>query len=158
MLIRDLATFRARLLRLEAAEYALICSNIESAPSPTDEFTINDQELDPRELAASIINNTAALDHLQRAEIHLRRAYNRTWDRLERMQKAREKTPLDVSLKQSHQWATYEAQRTTCPKCFANDHPGVPLEDAWKFKVAPRHPCIDEKGTLIRPNEGLTDD
>ena len=40
-LIRELAMFRARLMRLEAAEYALICSSIETDPT------------DARELAAA---------------------------------------------------------------------------------------------------------
>ena len=111
-LIRELAMFRARLLRLEAAEYALLCSGIETGPERTDEFVVRDQELDAREIAAAYVNNAAALEHLHKAEIHLRRAYNRTWDRLERMQKERHKLPLDQALKQSQRWLTYEAERT----------------------------------------------
>ena len=79
-----------------------------------------------------------------KAEVYLRRAYNRTFDRLERMQKARLKMPLDVAMKQTQLHATYEAIRTTCPKCNA-DNP-----DAWKSKVPPRHPAIDEKCKLIK--------
>ena len=36
---------------------------------------------DAREVAAAYLTNTEALDRLQKAEVHLRRAYNRTWDR-----------------------------------------------------------------------------
>jgi hypothetical protein len=70
-LIRELAMFRARLLRLEAAEYALLCADIETNTG------------DAREIAAAYLNNGEALDRLQKAEVHIRRAYNRTWDRLE---------------------------------------------------------------------------
>jgi hypothetical protein len=135
-LIRELAMFRARLLRLEAAEYATLCADIETDPT------------DAREIATAYLNNGEALDQLHKIELHLRRAYNRTWDRLERMQKERKKMPLDQALKQTQIHATYEAIRTTCPKCNA----GYP--DAWKEKLSPRHPAIDEKGKLIKyPND-----
>ena len=137
-LIRELAMFRARLLRLEAAEYALICSEMETNTG------------DAREVAAAYLNNAAALEHLQKAEVHLRRAYNRTWDRLERMQKERRKMPLDQALKQTQIYATQEAIRTNRPEL-----------------IPQRHPAIDEKGNLIklhpgdpmyRPKEHDTDD
>ena len=124
-LIRELGMFRARLLRLEAAEYALICSAIEQDPS------------DAREIAAAYLNNATALEHLQKAEVHLRRAYNRTWDRLERMQKERHKMPLDQALKQTQIYATQEAIRTNRPEL-----------------IPQRHPAIDEKGNLIKLHPG----
>jgi hypothetical protein len=99
-LIRELAMFTTRLRRLEAAEYALICAGIETNPH------------DAREVATSFVNNAEAVERLHKAEIHLRRAYNRTWDRLERIQKERLKMPLDEALKQSQIWATSEAIRT----------------------------------------------
>ena len=111
--------FRARLLRLESAEYALLCADIETNTG------------DSRELAAGYINNGEALDRLSKAETHLRRAYNRTWDRLERMQKERHKLPLDESLKRSQVWLTAEAQRNNRPQ-----------------DVPSRHPDLDEKGNL----------
>ena len=51
---------------------------IETKPEGTDGFVIRDQEWNPREIAAAMINNGEALDRLQKAEVHLRRAYNRT--------------------------------------------------------------------------------
>jgi homoserine kinase len=65
--------FRARLMRLESAEYALLFADMETNTG------------DGREIAAAYLNKAAALDKLQKAEVHLRRAYNRTWDRLERI-------------------------------------------------------------------------
>ena len=124
-LIRELAMFRARLLRLEAAEYALICSEMETNTG------------DAREVAAAYLNNAAALEHLQKAEVHLRRAYNRTWDRLERMQKERRKMPLNEALKQTQIYATQEAIRTNRPEL-----------------IPQRHPAIDEKGNLIKLHPG----
>jgi hypothetical protein len=118
-LIRELAMFRARLLRLESAEYALLCADIETNTG------------DARELAAGYINNSEALDRLQKAEVHLRRAYNRTWDRLERTQKERHKLPLDESLKRSQVWLTAEAKRNNRPQ-----------------DIPARHPDLDEKGNL----------
>jgi hypothetical protein len=136
-LIRELAMFRARLLRLESAEYALLCTDIETNTG------------DARELAAGYINNGEALDGLQKAEVHLRRAYNRTWDRLERMQKERLKMPFNEALKQSQRWATYEAQRTSCPKCTAADKAADPTaHEQWKSKVPPPHPDLDENGNM----------
>ena len=129
-LIRELAMFRARLLRLESAEYALLCADIETNTG------------DAREIAAAMLNNADALERLHKAEVHLRRAYNRTWDRLERMQKERLKLPLNEALKQSQRWATYQAQRTSCPKCTAAD------PNEWKKHVPPLHPDLDEKGNL----------
>ena len=82
-------------------------------------------------------NNTATLEHLQKAEVHLRRAYNRTWDRLERMQKERHKLPLDQALKQSQVWLTAEAIRTNRPEL-----------------IPQRHPAIDEKGNLVTHKPG----
>ena len=118
-LIRELAMFRARLMRLEAAEYAILCADIAEDPS------------DAREIAASYINNGEAVEKLQKAEVHLRRAYNRTWDRLERMQKERLKMPLNEALKQSQIWATSEAIRNNRPQ-----------------DIPQRHPDLDEKGNL----------
>ena len=77
-----------------------------------------------------MLNNGEALDRLQKAEVHLRRAYNRTWDRLERMQKERHKLPLNESLKRSQVWLTAEAQRNNRPQ-------DTPCQ----------HPDLDEKGT-----------
>jgi hypothetical protein len=98
-LIRELATLSARLQRLEAAEYALLLGNIEADPS------------DCRELALAFQKAATPLDQLHKAELHLRRAYNRTWDRLERMQKDRHKLPLDESLKRSERWLNYYHQK-----------------------------------------------
>ena len=125
MLIRELAMFTTRLKRLEAAEYALICSDIETNPN------------DAREMAAAFVNNGEALDRLHKAEVHLRRAYNRSWDRLERMQKERHKLPLNESLKRSQVWLTAEALRTNRPK-----------------DIPSRHPDIDEKGQLKKYPQG----
>jgi hypothetical protein len=141
-LIRELAMFRARLLRLEAAEYALICSSIETDPT------------DARELAAAHINNSEALERLSKAEVHLRRAYNRTWDRLERMQKERRKMPFQEAIKQSQTYGTYEAKRTTCLKCAERDHPNVDPSQAWKRNVPPPHPDLDENGNLKKYSQG----
>ena len=80
-LIRELAMLSARLQRLEAAEYALLLGNIEADPS------------DCRELAVAFGRASTQLDQLHKAELHLRRAYNRTWDRLDRIQKDRHKLP-----------------------------------------------------------------
>ena len=49
LLIRELAMFTTRLKRLEAAEYALLCAEIETNPN------------DAREIAAAYINNSEAL-------------------------------------------------------------------------------------------------
>jgi hypothetical protein len=138
-----LAAADYRLQRLEAAEYAIICSEIEAPaplPKPTNPKSPNELEdllphepaIDSRDIAAAFINAHAHLDHLHKIEVHLRRAYNRTWDRLQRMQKERKNIPLDEALKQSQIWATYEATRT--------NHP---------HNIPPRHPAIDEKGKLI---------
>jgi hypothetical protein len=114
-LIRELAMFRARLLRLEATEYALLCADMETDTG------------DAREVAAAYLNNSDALEKLQKAEVHLRRA----WDRLERMQKERKKLPLNEALKQSQIWATAQAIRNNRPQ-----------------DIPQRHPDIDEKGNL----------
>ena len=98
-LVRELAMFTTRLQRLEAAEYALLAGNTEADPE------------DCREIAAAFQRAAADLEALHKIEIHLRRAYNRTWDRLEKMQKERHKLPLDESLKRSQIWLTYYAQK-----------------------------------------------
>ena len=155
-LIRELAMLRARLMRLEAAEYALICSGIEQDPG------------DAREVAAAYLNNAAALAHLQKAEVHLRRAYNRTWDRLERMQKERHKLPLDQALKQSQVWLKYYSQKgngdlaeRTGPGETASNlssvvrDKGVGAIRTNRPELIPqRHPAIDEKGNLIKLQPG----
>jgi len=127
-LIQELAMFSARLKRLEAAEYALLMSNIETNPD------------DAREYAAAYVNNATALAQLQKAELHLRRAYNRTWDRLERMQKERNKLPLDEARKRSQHWLTY------CREKANIDQPErTSVEKGKLIKHEPGHP-------MYRPN------
>lgn len=131
-LISELAMLRARLLRLEAIEYALMCSGIESDPN------------DAAEVAAAYLNSAPHLDRLAKAEAHLRRAYNKTWDRLRGMQNERKNTPLDVLLKQSQLWATYEAKRTSRENLTAQRHPD--LNEKGKFPVyEPGHPMYHPK-------------
>jgi len=120
MHIRELAMLSARLQRLEAAEYALLCSNIEApAPSPNKETSKNSDEpkeneqIDSRELAAAFLNTQDALAHLHKIEAHLRRAYNRTWDRLKQMQKERRKLSPEEMRKRTHQWLSDEHERRT---------------------------------------------
>ena len=111
-LIRELAMFTTRLQRLEAAEYALLAGNIEGDPPElTGESVVSDQQIDAREIAAAFQKCAADLEALHKIEVHLRRAYNRTWDRLEKIQKERHKLSLDESLKRSQIWLTYYAEK-----------------------------------------------
>ena len=55
LLIRELAMFTTRLKRLEAAEYALLCADIETNPN------------DAREIATAYLNNSEALEKLHKA-------------------------------------------------------------------------------------------
>jgi hypothetical protein len=123
-LIRDLAMLTARIQRLEAAEYAFLAGNIDEDPA------------DARALAEAFHRCGDDLDRLHRSEVFLRRAFNRTMDRLERMQKERHKMPLDQALKRSQIWLTYEATRT--------NNPGL---------MPARSSLIDEKGNLYRMND-----
>jgi hypothetical protein len=136
-LIQELAMLSARLKRLEAMEYALAMANIEGPPAMIDESPNDDDvpptpQIDARDLTASYLTSLDQIERLSKIETHLRRAYNRTWDRLMRIQKARKQMPLDEALKQTQRWATYEALRTNQPN-----------------RVPARDPRIDEKGKLI---------
>jgi hypothetical protein len=86
--IQELATFRARLLRLQSIEYVLLCSEIDR---PQNEAKSTNSDPNEFELTAAFLNNEAQLTRLSRAEAHLQRAYNRTWDRLLQLQKDRRK-------------------------------------------------------------------
>jgi hypothetical protein len=143
-LIKELAMFSARLQRLESAEYALISANIES--NPIDPIMGDPvPTLDGHQIAANFAQNAAALDQLHKIEVHLRRAYNRTWDRLAAIQKERHKLPLDESLKRSQIWLTAEAIRNNRPQDIPRRHPGID-EKGKLIKHEPGHP-------LYRPNE-----
>jgi hypothetical protein len=123
-LIEEIAMLSARIQRIEIIEHALLAGNLENDPS------------DGREIAAAYLRVADEIDRLHRIEVNLRRVCNRTWDRLERMQKERLKMPLDQALKRSEIWLSYESKRT--------NNPGM----------APAHDSrIDDKGNLIRMNE-----
>ena len=135
-LIRELAMFTTRLQRLEAAEYALLAGNTESDPT------------DAREIAAAFERAAPAMDQLHKIEIHLRRAYNRTWDRLEKIQKERHKLTLDESLKRSQIWLTYYAEKGNQARPdfnetikYAKDAPPYGPKDDVEPQVNTRHPA-----------------
>jgi hypothetical protein len=134
-LIRELAMFSARLQRLEAAEHALIAANIESNPiDPIMGDAV--PHLDGNQIAANFRQSAAALDQLHRIEVHLRRAYNRTWDRLAAMQKERHKLPLDESLKRSQVWLNYYHQKANLTQ---------PMPSADTAKSAGNQPTAHEQ-------------
>ena len=103
--IRELATFRARLLRLQSIEYVLLCSEIEPSVSTT---TAEPNEF---KLTAAFLNNEAQLTRLSKAEAHLQRAYNRTWNRLLQLQKDRHKLETPQNSKRTQPSAN-ECQQT----------------------------------------------
>jgi len=144
-LIKELAMLSARLKRLEAAEFALVMGNIEGTPPKEsapfdlayDDADLNPNQPDARALAAAYQTSLDTIERLHKIEVHLRRAYNRTWDRLERMQKERLKLPLDEMLKRTHHWQVAEAKRTNRPQ-----------------DIPAPHPDLDEKGKFKKPEKG----
>jgi len=127
LMVRELAMLSARLQRLEAAEYAIFCSQIEAPPTDVqsterkgrsstsceDSSVLRDQELDSRYIAAAFLNTHDQLMNLHRIEAHLRRAYNRTWDRLRIMQKERRRISPEEMRKRTHHWQSEENERTS---------------------------------------------
>ena len=92
----------ARLQSLEAAQFALIAGNTDGTPqtienpeSYTDSELHDLRQPDTRDVAIAYERCLDTLERLTKIEVHLRRAYNRSWDRLERMQKERLKLPLE---------------------------------------------------------------
>ena len=154
-LIREIAAYSARILRVQMAGHALVLGNIEgeppiASPEHTDKSIVCDQEMDGREIAAAYKRAHDDIEFLHKIETHLTRAYNRTWDRLERMQKERNKLPLDEMLKRSHVWLTAEALRKNRPQDAPALHPD--LDEKGKFKKR-------EKGDpLYRPKDDDEDD
>jgi len=143
-LIKELAMLSARLKRLEAAEFALLLGNIEGTPPKEpapfdlayDDADLNPNQPDSRALASAYQNSLDTIERLHKIEVHLRRAYHRTWDRLERMQKERLKLPLDEMLKRTQAWQIAEAKRTNQPQNIPDLHPD--LDEKGKLKKHPK--------------------
>jgi hypothetical protein len=125
-MVRELAMLSARLQRLEAAEYAILCSQIDvppetaqpADPKPSSEkpchdiyLTAQQNEIDARQIAAAFLNTQDSLDRLHKIEVHLRRAYNRTWDHLRMMQKERRKLTPQENAKRTYHWICAQEQR-----------------------------------------------
>jgi len=131
------------------AEYALVLGNIEGEPpkpkTKDDGYDLDIDQPDGREIAAAYKRAHDDIDFLRKIETYLQRAYNRSWDRLERMQRERHKLPLDEMLKRSHHRLTVEALRRNRPQDIPALHPD--LDEKGKFK---KH----EKGdALYRPKD-----
>jgi len=169
LMVRELAMLSARLQRLEAAEYAIFCSQIETPPptggperkgSPRTpsgaDSVLRDQEMgdadnhepqiDSRYIAAAFLNTHDQLMNLHRIEAHLRRAYNRTWDRLRMLQKERKKSTAQELSKQTQAWIS--AKEETRNYSFdPDDFPPLPDYDARPDGDQPPRP-----ENLIDPN------
>ena len=147
----------ARLQSLEAAHYALIAGNTEGAPQKIENpENYTDGELhdlrqpDARDVAIAYERCLDTLERLTKIETHLRRAYNRSWDRLERMQRQRHKMPLDETIKRTQTRLTTEAIRKNRPQDIPAQHPD--LDESGKFKQY-------KKGDpLYRPKDDPEDD
>ena len=147
LMVRELAMLSARLQRLEAAEYAIFCSQIE-APAPGPDTASSDtsperkgsprtpfegdsvlrdqeQEIDSRYIAAAFLNTHDQLMNLHRIEAHLRRAYNRTWDRLRMLQKERKKSTAQELSKQTQAWISAK-EETRNHSLDPGDFPPLP--------------------------------
>ena len=103
-----------------------------------------------RRLVDTLLRNEWLLRRYHRIEAHLRRAYNRTWDRLERMQRERHKMPLDEALKRTQIWLNAEARRNNRPQDIPARDPRI--DGQGKLIVYPKdHP-------LWRPKKSEEDD
>jgi hypothetical protein len=158
MMVRELAMLSARLQRLEAAEYAILCSQLDAPPEPApaaserkghpstsceDNSVLRDETLDSRQIAAAFLNTQDDLDRLHKIEVHLRRAYNRTWDRLRHIQKERRKLTPQENAKRTYHWICAQEQRQK-PEPDLGDLPPLPsAEDTPPLdpdRYPPPHP------------------
>jgi hypothetical protein len=122
-LVRDIAMLSARLARLETAEYALLAGNtegeypqIENPQSYTDTELLEMLQPDARATAAAFTQTLDTLERLNKIETHLRRALNRSWDRLERMQRTRRKPPSSLDRTGNSPKRTHQRPTDTPPK------------------------------------------
>jgi hypothetical protein len=92
--IRDLAMLKARLDRLEAAEYTALMTAIDA-----------DGNAGNPDSASAYLTAAPNLANLERTERFLRRNYMQTWSRLERMQRQRKQAATDAQ-RQSEQTAS----------------------------------------------------
>jgi hypothetical protein len=126
-LLRDLAMLKARLDRVEAAEYAALISTMESEQNQDE--------------ASAYLAAAPSLASLEKTERFLRRNYMQTWSRLERMQRERRKQEREAVENQPAEQAITEMPKQSQSQSTATKHEpdstAIPLNTATAPPIRP---------------------